>query len=106
MKQSAPATAAIALMICAASAGAVVMAGVRTAHDLAQKEERRLRGKIDGLHREIEELEYKLAVLLAPERIEREARSRGMVYPRPDQILGGPTVPAAASGRPRTEKPR
>jgi hypothetical protein len=92
-------TAPVAMMIGAASVGFVMMAGVRAAHDLAQKEQRRLGSHRVELRREIEKLEVSVEELLAHERIQREARRRGMVYPRADQILG--TVAAVPAGKPK-----
>jgi cell division protein FtsL len=80
-------TVPVLITLCAATAGVIAMARVRTEHDTRNIELTRLRGQIATVNREIEGLRLEVAQKLAPERLERRARQMGMVYPSPDQII-------------------
>jgi hypothetical protein len=94
-------SAPLAMALCAASIGAVVMAGVRTAHDLKRRELRRMREQVNVLNSDIEGLQNDFEELAGYERIEREARRRGMVYPRAEQILSSGPVEATPAESPK-----
>ncbi len=52
----------------------------------------RLREQEAALRVDVEKLRTEVAALAAPERIEREARRRGLTHPRPGQIVPLPSV--------------
>jgi cell division protein FtsL len=86
-------TGPLTVTLCAAGLGAVVMASVRTANDLQQRRIQQIGADMNRLTRKIEELQVKVAKLMAPERLEPKARKLGMMYPRNEQILrSGPAV--------------
>jgi cell division protein FtsL len=80
-------TVPVLVTLCAATAGVIAMARVRTEHDTRTIELSRLRGQISAVNREIEGLRLEVAQKLAPERLERRARQMGMTYPTSEQIL-------------------
>ena len=93
---------ALALGAIAASGGLVY---VRTRLTSLRYELGRRVAQEQGLSLEVERLRVEAAALEAPERVEPRARSLGLVYPRPEQVVAidaiGGAPHAVAAGQPR-----